>query len=99
MVEFCEFFVICTKHSNQPTIHLTDHTIKLCINLNGYYVMIGTLPPGIIEELLKMIVPSSGIEKLPHYKICQNKTQILPGQGEDLLVMQLKMRASASMRY
>ena len=36
-----------------------------------------------------MTIPSLGIAKLPHYKICQNKTQILLGLGEDLLGMQL----------
>ena len=84
MIEFCEFLAICTKHSNQPSILLTDHTRKLCITLNGYYIMIGTLPLGIIEELLKMTIPSLGIAKLPHYK-----TQILLCQGEDLSSMQL----------
>ena len=48
--------------------------------------MIGTLPS--FEELLKITIRSSGIEKLAYHKICQNKLQILPGQGEDLYIMQ-----------
>ena len=78
---------MCIKHPYQPNIFLADETRKLYVNLNRYFIMLSTLPS--IKELLKMTIPSSGIAKSPQYKISLNNSQILPGQREDLLAMQL----------
>ena len=42
-----------------------------------------------IQELLTITIPSSGIGKLPHHIISQNKCQILFGQDKDMAGMKL----------
>ena len=42
-----------------------------------------------IQELLMITRPSSGIEKLPHHIISQNKCHILFGQDKDMAGMKL----------
>ena len=87
ITEFREFLFMSTKHSNQPKILLTNQTRRLYNHLNGYFTIIGVQPS--IQELLKITMPSSGIEKLSHHKICQNKFLILVGQNEDMAGMKL----------
>ena len=86
-IGFCEFLVMSTKRSNNPKMLWKNQTRKLYGNLNGYYGMIQTQQS--IQELLTITIPSSGIEKLPHRKISQNKCQILFGQGKDMAGMKL----------
>ena len=87
ITEFREFLFMSTKHSNQPKILLTNQTRRLYSHLNGYFTIIGIQPS--IQELLKITMPSSGIEKLRHHKICQNKFLILVRQNEDMAGMKL----------
>ena len=87
ITEFCEFLVMSTKRSNQRKMLWTNQTRRLYGNLNGYYGMIEMQQS--IQELLTITIPSSGIEKLPHHKISQNKCQILFGQDKDMAGMKL----------
>ena len=87
ITESREFLFMSTKDSNQPRILLMNQTRRLYIHLNGYFTIIGVQPS--IQEPLKITMPSSGIEKLPHHKICQNKFLILLGQNEDMAGMKL----------
>ena len=86
--EFCEFLVMCGKHSFITSTLWTDERRKLCVSLNRYYKMLDTLPS--IQDLLKMAISSSDFTKSPLYKFCHQTNQILLCQSESLFHMKLR---------